>query len=154
MVTSEEEARKLIFKPNFRHRKKFTDNFLAFHMKKTKVKMNEPSPVGAAILELSKVWMYRFLYKYIKPKWGDKVRLLYTDTDSFILEIETDDFYADINPDLHEYFGTSNYPVERHLSGIEVGVNKKVIGMFKDECGGKQITEFVSLRSKQHSFKI
>ena len=82
------------------------------------------------------------------------MRLLFTDTDSLEYEIETEDFYKDISPDVETMFDTSNYPKE-HLSECFVrfptGKNKKVIGMFKDECGGKQISEFVGLRAKLYS---
>ena len=80
-------------------------------------------------------------------------KLLFTDTDSLAYEIKTDDFYADIAPDIRSRFDTSDYPKD-HSSGIETGVNKKVIGMFKDEAAGKQIEEFVGLRSKLYSYKM
>ena len=94
--------------------------------------------------------MYNFYYGYLKPKYGEKVKLLFTDTDSLMCLIETGDFYKDIAPDVHEWFDTSNYP-PKHPSEIPTGVNKKVIGMFKDEKGGKIVTEFVGLRAKNYS---
>src|SRR5678815_5253950 len=97
--------------------------------------------------------MYNFHYNYIKSKYGDRAKLLFTDTDSLAYEIKTDDFYADIAPDIRSRFDTSDYPKD-HLSSIETGINKKVIGMFKDEAGGKQIEEFVGLRSKLYSYKM
>ena len=107
-----------------------------------------------SILDLSKTLMYDFHYKYIKPKYPKgQAKLLFTDTDSLMYEIETDDFYKDILLDVHDLFDTSNYP-PNHPSGIPTGVNKKVIGMFKDEAGGKQITEFVGLRAKLYSFRM
>ena len=78
---------------------------------------------------------------------------MFTDTDSLAYEIKTDDFYQDIGGDVEEKFDTSNYP-KVHPSGIKTGCNKKVIGMMKDECGGKQITEFVGLRSKMYSYRL
>ena len=104
-----------------------------------------------SILDLSKTLMYEFHYDYIKPKYGDKAKLLFTDTDSLMYEIETEDFYKDISPDVQTMFDTSNYPKE-HPSRIETGVNKKVIGLMKDEVGGKIITEFVGLRAKNYSY--
>ena len=95
--------------------------------------------------------MYRFHYDYIKSKYGEKAQLLYTDTDSLMYDIETDDFFKDISADVNDWFDTSNYPKE-HPSGIRTGINKKVPGMFKDEIGGKQITELVALRAKSYSF--
>ena len=78
---------------------------------------------------------------------------MFTDTDSFLYLIHTDDFYKDISRDIKKKFDTSDYP-SNHPSGILTGVNKKVIGMFKDEVAGKQITCFVGLRPKLYSFRI
>ncbi|XP_065640538.1 uncharacterized protein LOC136073101 [Hydra vulgaris] len=107
-------------------------------------------------LNLSKTLMYEFHYDYIKSKYEDRAKLLYTDTDSLIYEIKTKDFYADIANDIESKFDTSefdkNHPAVRN--GFKVGVNKKVLGMFKDESAGKQIAEFIGLRSKLYSFKI
>ncbi len=105
-----------------------------------------------SILDLSKTLMYRFHYEYVKPKWGDKAKLLFTDTDSLCYEIETDDVYKDISENVNEWFDTSNYDKD-HPSGIPTGKNKKVIGFMKDECGGKFITEFVGLKAKSYSFE-
>ena len=106
-----------------------------------------------AILDLSKTLMYEFHYNYIKNKYGDKAKLLFTDTDSLMYEIQTEDFYEDISNDVELKFDTSDYP-EDHPSGIKTGINKKVIGMFKDEVSGKQIEEFVGLRAKLYSYKL
>ena len=135
LVTSKEEAQKWICKPNFSRYTIYNKHFAAIHMLKKKVVQNKPRYVGFTVLELSKLHIYEFYYNYIKPKYGDGVKLLMTDTDSLILEIETEDFYRDIAPDLHHWFDTSNYPKD-HPSGIEVDVNKKVLGKFKDEAGG------------------
>ena len=91
--------------------------------------------------------MYDFHYNYIKIKYGDKAKLLFTDTDSLAYEIKIKDCYKDINPDIEKRFDTSDYP-SNHPSGIKTGLNSKVLGMFKDEAGGKQIFEFVGLRVK------
>ena len=100
------------------------------------------------ILDLSKTLMYDFHYNYIKQKYGDKAKLLFTDTDSFMYVIQTEDFYKDISADVKHRFDTSDYP-PNHSSGIPSGLNKKVIGMFKDEVGGDIIDEFVGLRAKK-----
>ena len=97
--------------------------------------------------------MFDFYYNYIKEKFGEKAKLLFTDTDSLMYEIETEDFYKDITGDLNDLFDTSNYSPD-HPSKISSGLNKKVIGKFKDEAGGKQIVEFVGLRSKLYSYKM
>ena len=97
--------------------------------------------------------MYDFHYNYIKTKYGDKAKLLFTDTDWLAFEIKTKDFYKDINPDIEKLFDTSDYPTN-HPSGIKTGLNSKVLGMFKDEAGGKQIVEFFGLRAKLYSYKM
>ena len=122
-------------------------------MKKTKLYFNKPVYLGTSILDLSKSCMYDFHYNYIKTKYGDNAKLLFTDTDSLAYEIRTKDFYKDINPDIEEKFDTSDYPTN-HPSGIKTGLNSKVLGMFKDEAGGKQIVEFVGLRAKLYSYKM
>ena len=77
-----------------------------------------------------------------RKKYNERAKLLFTDTDSLAYEIETEDFYQDISKDVKSTFDTSNYPKD-HPSGIYTVVNKKVIGMFKDEAGSQQIAEFV-----------
>ena len=106
-----------------------------------------------SILDLSKSLMYDFHYNYIKTKYGKNAKLLFTDTDSLAYEIKTKDFYKDINPDIEKRFDTSDYPAN-HLSGIKTGLNSKVLEIFKDEAGGKQIVEFVGLRAKLYSYKM
>ena len=151
LVNTEEKLRKLVAKPNFRSRKIFSENLVSVHMKKTSLTMNKPVYLGMCILDLSKTIMYDFHYNYIKPKYGEKAKLLFIDTDSLMYEIETEDFYKDISGDVKDRFDTSDYP-ENHPSGIPTGINKKVLGMMKDEAGGKIIKEFVGLRAKLYSF--
>ena len=153
LVCNENEAIKLAAKPNYDSRTIFDENLIAIHMRKTKLVYNKPIYLGMCILDLSKTLMYDFHYNYIKQKYGDKAKLLFTDTDSLAYEIKTEDFYADIADDVESRFDTSEYPKD-HPSGISVGINKKVIGMFKDEACGKQISEFVGLRAKLYSYKM
>ena len=122
-------------------------------MKKTKICYNKPIYLRMSILDLSKNLTYDFHYNYIKNKHGTKANLLFTDTDSLMYEIETEDFYTDIANDVDKWFDTSDYPND-HPSGIRTGINKKVIGKFKDEACGKQIEEFVGLRAKLYSYKM
>ena len=93
--------------------------------------------------------MYEFWYDYMKPKYGDNVKLCYMDTDNFIMHIKTEDFYKGIANDIEKRFDTSNYEVNRPLP---IGKNKKVIRLIKDELGGKITTEFVVLRPKTYSY--
>ena len=151
LVNTQERLKKLTAKPNFKSHKIFSENLVSVHMKKTSLTMNKPVYLGMCILDLSKTIMYDFHYNYIKPKYGVKAKLLFTDTDSFMYEIETEDFYKDISEDVKDRFDTSDYP-ENHPSGIPTGINKKVLGMFKDEAAGKRIKEFVGLRAKLYSF--
>src|SRR5688572_21897764 len=153
LVSSQEQAIKLTAKTSYDTRTIFDENLIAVHMKRTKLYYNKPIYLGMSILDLSKTLMYKFHYNYIKTKYGDRAKLLFTDTDSLAYEIKTVDFYADISGDVRSWFDTSDYPKE-HPSGIETGINKKVIGLFKDEAGGKQIEEFIGLRSKLYSYKM
>ena len=142
LVDNRKKAVKLTSKPNFDRVTIFDKNLIAIHMLKTEVYFNKPVYVGQAILDLSKTLMFNFHYTYIREKYGNKAELLFTDTDSLMYQIKTKDFYKDIIPDILTKFDTSDYP-PNHKSGIPTGVNKKVIGMFKDEVAGKQITHFV-----------
>ena len=149
LVTTDERRNKLVSKPNYHAIKCFSENLAAIEMKKTKIKINKPIYLGLSILEISKILMYEFWYDYMKPKYDDNVKLCYIDTDSFIMHIKTEDFYRDIANDVEKRFDTSNYEVDRPLS---TGKNKKVIGLIKDELGGKIITEFVALRPETYSY--
>ena len=147
LVKSDKKRNKLVSEPNF-HTMKLIDNNLAIiEMKKVKVKMNKPIYLGLSILDISKITMYEFCYDYIKIKYEDKARLCYMDTDSFVVNIKTKDFYKDISQDVNKRFDTSNYTFDRPLP---TGINKKLIGLMKDELGGDIITEFVALRPKAY----
>ena len=120
-------------------------------MNKVEVKMNKPIYLGQAILDISKTLLYEFWYDYIKPKYGEKARLCYMDTDSFIINIKTENFYKDIANDVEKWFDTSNYD-ENDERPLPIGINKKVIGKFKDELGGKIMKEFVALRAEAYAY--
>ena len=152
LVTNDKKRCKLVSKPNYHTTKQFSENFLAMEMKKTKIKMNIPVYIGFTILEVSKTVMWEFCCDYLKRKYGDKIKLCYTDTDSFILHIKTDDFYEDIADDVEEWFDTSNYKTDTPL--LITNKNKKVLGKFKDELGGKIMTKFAGLHSKTYAYLI
>ena len=135
LVNNRRKAEKFATKPNFKHLTIFDENLVAVHTKRTKLKFNKPVYCGMTILDLSKTLIYDSHYNYIKPKYGEKAKLLFTDTDSLCYEIETEDFYKDIAPDIDQKFNTSNFEKD-HISGIASAKNKKVIGMMKDEAGG------------------
>ena len=153
IVTSDKRRSILASEPNYHSTKYISKDLLIMEMKKTEVKMNKPIYLGQAILDISKTLMYEFWYDYIKPKYGDKARLCYMDTDSFVMNIKTEDFYKDIASDVERWFDTSNYD-EKDKRPLPIGKNKKVIGMFKDELGGKIMTEFCALRAKAYAFLI
>ena len=89
--------------------------------------------------------MYKFWYDYLKPKYRDIAKLCYMDTDSFIIYIKTEYFFEDISNDVEKWFDTSNFD-KNDKTALPIGKNKKVPGLFKDELGGKIITEFVASR--------
>ena len=95
--------------------------------------------------------MYEFWYDYVKPKYDEEAKLCYMDTNSFIVYIKIDDIYKDIAEDVETRFDTLNYELDRPLPK---GKNKKVIGLMKDELGGKNMTQFVRLRAKTYSYLI
>ena len=121
-------------------------------MGKTKVVMNKPVYLGQAILDRSKIVMYEFHYNCMKPKYGENLKLCYMDTDSLVYHIETEDFYEDIAGDVKERFDMSGYSKE-DARPLPTVLNKKVIGLIKDELGGKVMTEFVALRPKLYAYR-
>ena len=151
LVTTEEKYLHMVMRPNsVKSGVLFGENLMGCEMGKIKVVMNKPVCLGQAILDLSKIIMYEFHYDYMIPKYSDRLKLCYMDTDSLVYHIKTEDFYADIADDVQTRFDTSGYIPDRPLP---VGLNKKVIGLMKDELGGKIITEFVALRPKLYSYK-
>ena len=153
LVNNKKQAEKLSAKPNYKHCNIFSEDLVAIHMKMTKLDFDKPVYLGMCILDLSKTLMYDFHYNYIKKKYGNKAKLLLTDTDSLMYEIQTEDFYKDISGDVKDRFDTSGYPSD-HPSSISSGFNKKVLGMFKDKVNGDIIDEFVGLRAKLYSYKM
>ena len=149
LVTTDKKRSKLVSEPIYHAINLISEDLSIIEMKKSKVKMNKPIYLGLSILEISKTLMYEFWYDYMKPKYNDNVKLFYMDTDSFIMNTKTNDFYKDISNDVENRFDTSNYEVNRPLP---TGINKKFISLMKDELGGKIITEFVTLRPKTYSF--
>ena len=113
--------------------------------------MNKPVYLGMSILDISKTLMYKFWNDYFKPKYEDRGKLCYTDTDSFIINIIAEDFFVDISDNVERWFDTSNYD-ENDKRHFPIGKNKKVIGLFKDELAGKIIKEFCALRAKTYSY--
>ena len=96
------------------------NNFAIIEMKKVKVKINKAIYLGLSILDINKITMYKFWYDCVKIKYEDKAQLCYMDTDSFVVNIKTKDFYKDISQDVNKRFDTSNYPFDRPLP---IGIN-------------------------------
>ena len=150
LVTNDKDYLKDVVQPNFKSRVLFGENLMGCEMGKFKVVMNKLVYLGQARLDLSKIVMYEFHYDYMLPTYGNNLKLCYMDTDSLMYRIETEDFYEDIDKDVPTRFDTSGYCKDRPLP---VGLNKKVIGLMKDELGGTIMTEFVALRPKLYSYR-
>ncbi len=150
LVNSSERAKRLMTKPTFKKTTIFTEKLAAIHMHKTTVKLCKPIYLGFCILELSKLLMYETFYNVFLPKWGDNLEFLYMDTDSMVLNVRTEDVYEDLRA-LSFYMDFSEYPVDHPLYDI---TNKKVVGKFKDELGGKVMEEWCAFRSKCYAFSI
>ncbi|XP_068707630.1 uncharacterized protein [Montipora foliosa] len=148
LVTDEKKLLKMAAKPTYVSSKIFNENLVAVHKIKETLTLNRPVYVGMCILDLSKTLMYDFHYNYIKQKYDNKAKLLFTDTDSLTYEIETNDVYQDFWDD-KDRFDNSDY--SQHSQYFD-RTNKKVFGKFKDEAAGVPITEFVGLRSKMYSY--
>ena len=116
--------------------KYISEDLLIMEMKKAEVKMNKPIYLGQATLDISKTLMYEFWCDYLKPKYGDNARLCYTDTDSFVILVKTEDFYKDIADDVDKWFDTSKYKKDDNKS-LPIGINEGVLGKLKDELEGK-----------------
>ena len=160
-VSSEHKAQQLAAQPNYRSSTILHENLIAVERYKTTVKMNKPIYTGVTVFELSKLFMYQFYYDYIKKTYpGDKSKLCMTDTDSFILEIETEDLYKDMLSN-HELFDFSGYSSEHSMfQGLSTEdiknlreKNRKVLGKMKDEMMGLILLEYVGVRSKAYSLK-
>ena len=107
LVTSDKRRKRLVSEPNYHSHKKSSEHLMIIEMKKTKVKMIKALFLGMLILDISKTRMYKFWYDYIKTKYGDRAKLCYTDTDSFVIHIITEDFFEDISNDVEIWFDTS-----------------------------------------------
>ena len=138
----------MIRQPNFQNAYQISNKLCLVESKPIKTVFNKPINLGACILETSKLHMYQFWYDHLKNKYNNKVELIYTDTDSFIIYVETDDIYKDMleNKNLYDF---SEYPKNHSNYDIK---NKKVLGKFKDELNSKIIKEFIGLKPKMYSF--
>ena len=150
IVNTPERFQKLVNKPLFKHRYIINEDLVIVEKDKHTVELNKPIYMGMSILDYSKTHMYSFYYDVLKPKYDDKIKLVYTDTDSYVIEVETDDLYEDFK-EINEYMDFSDYNVE-HPNYDKT--NKKVLGKFKDEMNGKIITHFIGLKPKAYCYKV
>ncbi|XP_025264481.1 uncharacterized protein LOC112637930 [Camponotus floridanus] len=144
-------AEALISKPNFHSRSVFSENLMAVELRKLEAKIDKPIYVGMSILDISKIHLYAFHYEYMSPLYGDKCKILYTDTDSLIYSIECEDAYERMKRDI-DRFDTSDYAVDNPY-GVP-RANKKVLGLMKDENNGALMLEFVGLRAKMYMLRV
>ena len=142
-----DKIRKLVASPLYARHVIFTNDLVGIDMHKSRLLLNKPVYTGMTILDKSKILMYDFFYNHLKKQYGEKCELLYTDTDSLLLEIKTEDVYKDTERN-KSFYDTSDYPEDHPLFSK---VNKKVLGKMKDECAGIPISEYVGLRSKMYS---
>ena len=152
LVTSDKKYLKYVMKPNFKDGHPFSKHLFAVEMGKREITMNKPVYLGQAILDLSKTLMHEFHYDYIRPKYSSKVNLCYADTNSFVYQIEAKDFYRDIAKVVKKRFDTSGYSKDDNTP-LPIRENKKVIGLMKDELGGKIMRGFVALRAKMYAYR-
>ena len=144
----EEKILKLGAKPTFTQQEIFNEDLVGIQNRKEKVALHKPIYAGMSVLDLSKHLMYDYYYNTLKKAYGNLVKMCYTDTDSVIIQVTTTDITTDMLQNLDEY-DTSNYPSDHPLYST---ANKKVIGKFKDEFGGRLMTEFVGIRAKMYSY--
>ncbi len=148
LVTKPEQFEKLSSKPTFRSCKIIHEQLAGVQMAKPVITLDRPIYLGFSILDLAKLRMYTFHYKYMANKYGDRVRLLFSDTDSFIYWIQTRDLYKDLAQD--DKYDFSNYPKNHLLYSTK---HAKKPGLMKDESAGAILQDFVGLRSKMYSLQ-
>ena len=150
IVSDERRFMKCVNNPSFKHSHIINENLVGVEKQKPKLKLDKPIFIGMSILDLSKQHMYKFYYDVMKPKYGDNIRMVYTDTDSFVFQTRTDDIYQDLQG-INDEMDFSGYDKNHKCYDA---INKKVLGKFKDEVDGKIKTGFIGLRPKCYAFKI
>ena len=123
LLTTDKRRSILASEPNYHLSKRISNDLMIIEMRKVEVKMNKQIYLGQAILDISKILIQEFWYDYIKPKYGDKARLCYMDTDTFVIYIKTENFCKGIADDVERWFDTSNYD-EKDERPLPVGKQK------------------------------
>ena len=142
LFTTDVQRNKLVNQLNFYSSKYFSENLLAVEMRKIKFNMNKPIYLGMTILDVSKIPMYELLYDYLKPRYNENINLCY-------MEILYKNWYKDISNDVKQRFDTSN--IQANIP-LKIGVNKKMLGMWKDELSGFPTKEFIGIRLKSYAY--
>ena len=150
LVNTPERFQKLVNKPSYKHRHIINESLVGVEKEKATVELDKPIYMGLSILDYSKIHMYSFYYDVLKPKYNDKIKLAYTDTDSFIIHVETDDIYTDFKH-IKQHMDFSDYPKNHECYNAS---NKKVLGKMKDELSGKIMTHFIGLKPKSYCYKV
>ena len=151
LVNERKKALRQILKPNYKQHTIYNENLVGILMGLNKVKLNKPSYVRVAILDLSKILMYDFFYDFVQPTWGPRAEVLFTDTDSLALQVHTDDLYRDIEPHVEKWFDTIKLKTG-NPQGLPAGKNSGIVGKFKDEEPNDIIIEFVGIRAKNYAY--
>ena len=150
LISTPERFQKCVNSPTYKARHIINENLVGVEKEKAVVELNKPIYMGLSILDYSKVHMYSFYYDVLKPKYQDDIKLVYTDTDSFVIQVMTDDLFRDFK-DLSDYMDFSDYPKSHPNYDAS---NKKVLGKFKDELSSKIMTHFIGLKPKSYAFKV
>ena len=150
LVKSEKDYLKCTSKQGYMLHKIFDNNLVAIRKSRLASKLYKHAYTGMCILELNKVWMYKFHYDYIKNKYGNNWRLLFTDTDILMYESKTDNVYEDLSSN-KEMFDFRNYSTK---SKDYNNSNNLMIEKMKGETAGVAIKEFVGLKPKLHLFWV
>ena len=153
LITSNKRTKRLVSKSNYHSHKRFSKHLMTIEMKKANVKMNKSTYLGMSTLDISKTLVCEFWHDYIKPKYGDRAKICYTDTDSFVIYIITEDFFEDIADDVKTLFDTSSFH-ENDKRSLPIDKNEKTPGPFKLELGGQIVMKVVALRAKTWSYLV
>ncbi|KAE9521294.1 hypothetical protein AGLY_018313 [Aphis glycines] len=153
LVSCERRLQKLINKTTFKHCTKYSDTLSSVTLENKIIKFDKPIYIGFAVLDISKTLMYDYHYNVMQRHYGEHIKLMYTDTDSLVYHIMTDDFYSDLleNPNLMDRLDTADLPSNHPCYTT---ARKKVPGFFSDESKGDIISEFCALRAKSYAYKI
>ncbi|CAI6372576.1 unnamed protein product [Macrosiphum euphorbiae] len=153
LVSCERRLQKCINKTTFKHCTNYNENLNAVALENKIIKFDKPIYIGFSVLDISKTLMYDYHYNVMQKHYRDKIKLMYTDTDSLIYHIKTTDFYEDLaaNHSLLDRMDTANLPSDHPCY---VAVRKKEPGYFSDEVDADIITEFCALRAKSYAFNV